>query len=185
MTAAGRRVLARRPARAHQEAVRCGPAEAAVLPSVPAASDAPKPRAACAQVVRPSAEQSASMSSAGYAAASDAPVPRQAAVSVRREAAPWAQQEAAVLSASAEVRQPGAALWALAAERHRGVGPDAVRLRAARPLVEPWARPLVEPWAFRRGRLRLVPVQRRLTRVAPATARSRIASPSGRSWQAA
>lgn len=124
-----------------------------------AASDAPKPRAGCARVGRPLAEQSASVSSSAYvavetAASSDAPVLRSvaAAVSARREAA---AEEPAESGAAEE------AAWALVAERHQGAGQDAVRLRAARPLAEPWARPLVALWAFPPDRLRLAPAQRR------------------------
>jgi hypothetical protein len=139
-----------------------------------------------------SAERSASMSSAAYGAAeavasSDAPAlqlvaalwaQRQAAASGQQGVAAEAPDESgvaaeAVPQASVVARQP-AALRALAAGRRLAAGQDAVRA----------VLPSVEPWAFRRGRLRLAPAQRRWTRFAPAMARSRIASPSGRSWQA-
>src|SRR6267154_2033063 len=113
----------------------------------------------------PSEERSASMSSAAYGAAEAVAAPGESGV-----AAGAVPQASVVVEAA---RQP-AALPALAAGRRLAAGQDAV-----------WAAlPSVEPWAFRRGRLRPVPAQRRLTRFAPAKARSRIASPSGRSWQA-
>jgi len=143
----------------------------------------------------PSEERSASMSSAAYGAAeavasSDAPAlqlvaalwaQRQAAASGQQGVAAEAPGESGVAAGAVPqasvveaARQP-AVLRALAAGRRLAAGQDAV-----------WAAlPSVEPWAFRRGRLRPVPAQRRLTRFAPAKARSRIASPSGRSWQAA
>ena len=137
-------------------------------------------------MAKSSAEPSASMLSAAYGAA-EAVV----ALSAQRKAAAWGQPEAAaeapgesgvagaaVPQASVVVeaaRQPAAALRALAAGRRLAAGQDAVRA----------VLPSVEPWAFRQGRLRPAPAQRRLTRFAPAKARSRIASPSGRLWQAA
>jgi len=127
-------------------------------------------------MAKSSAEPSASMLSAAYGAV--------AALSAQRKAAAEALGESGVAAAAVPqasvvvveaARQPAAALRALAAGRRLAAGQDAVRA----------ALPSVEPWAFRQGRLRPAPAQRRLTRFAPAKACSRIALPSGRSWQAA
>jgi hypothetical protein len=123
-------------------------------------------------MAKSSAEPSASMLSAAYGAA--------VALSAQRKAAAEAPGESGVAAAAVPqasmvveaARQPAAALRALAAGRRLAAGQDAVRA----------ALPSVELWAFRRGRLRPAPAQRRLTRYAPAKARSRIASPSGRLW---
>src|SRR5207249_1543156 len=136
------------------------------------ASDVPKPPAAvCARMAMSSAERSASMSSAAYGAA-------------EAVAAPWAQREA--LSSGQQgvaAEAPGeSGVAAEAVPQASGVVEAARQPAALRALVAAWplaaghqdavraALPSVEPWAFRRGRLRPAPAQRRLTRFAPVKA---------------